>query len=94
MWRLFVILEWRIRCACRNHTISCIFVDGKYHRKGVGKKLFDMVIVKLRERGVTEITLDASYYGCPFYTSLGFRTIGQKTSYRGIVDTLMKLTLQ
>ena len=53
-----------------------------------------MVIVKLRERGVTEITLDASSYGCPFYTSLGFGTIGQKTSYRGIVDTLMKLTLQ
>lgn len=30
----------------RNHTISCIFVDGKYHRKGVGKKLYRKLLIE------------------------------------------------
>lgn len=75
------------------NTVSCLFVRGKYHRMGIGKKLFETVIQELTRRGVTEIKLNASPYALPFYSAVGFRSVGIQTTYKGIVYTPMKLML-
>ncbi|RHP33957.1 GNAT family N-acetyltransferase [Lachnotalea sp. AF33-28] len=73
-------------------TVSCVFVDGKYHRQGIGSGLFCTVIRELKARGESELHLSASPYAVPFYHALGFRDTGEQSSYKGIVYTPMKLT--
>lgn len=75
------------------NTVSCVFVDGNYHKMGIGKKLFDAVVEQLRSAGAVQIRLNASPYAVPFYHSLGFQDLGEQTSYKGILYTPMKLLL-
>lgn len=77
----------------KGNTVSCVFVDGDYHRRGVGKTLFNYVVEKLRESGVKKIKLNASPYAVPFYHYLGFCDTGEQTSYKGIVYTPMEKVL-
>lgn len=77
-----------------NNTVSCLFVDGNYHRKGIGRKLFHTVIRELRARGAAELTLNASPYAMPFYHAMGFCDMGEMASYKGIIYTPMKLILR
>lgn len=76
----------------RSH-ISCVFVDGKYHRRGIGRKLFQTVIEELKTNGIKEIKLNASPYAVEFYRRLGFKDIGERSEYEGIVYTPMKMLL-
>lgn len=76
-----------------NNTLSCLFVDGKYQRLGVGKRLFDFIVENLQGRGVQELKLNASPYAIDFYHRLGFEDNGEKTSYKGMVYTPMKMKL-
>ena len=66
----------------------CFFVDGDYHRRGIGPKLFR----RLREDfdGQT-ITLNSSPYGLPFYKTLGFVAADKEQTVNGIRFTLMEL---
>lgn len=75
------------------NTVSCVFVKGKYHRIGIGKKLFETVIEELKRRGVTEITLNASPYALPFYHAIGFCDTNVQSTYKGIIYTPMTLLL-
>lgn len=75
------------------NTVSCVFVDGNYHRMGIGKKLFETILQKLRKQGVTEVKLNASPYALPFYRHIGFEETGAQASYNGILYTPMKLLL-
>lgn len=51
-----------------NH-IALFFVDGKYHRKGIGRKLFEVV---LKNSTANEITVNSSPYAVEVYHHLGF----------------------
>lgn len=51
-----------------NH-IALFFVDGKYHRQGIGRKLFK--IVTQRSTG-QKITVNSSPYAIEIYKKLGF----------------------
>ena len=51
-----------------NH-IALFFVDGKYHRQGIGKKLFETVIKESTEE---KITVNSSPYAVEIYKKLGF----------------------
>ena len=42
-------------------------MKSKYHRMGIGKGLFDIVIKEARSKGATEIRLNASPYAVLFY---------------------------
>jgi GNAT superfamily N-acetyltransferase len=75
------------------NTVSCVFIDGNYHRMGIGKALFYAIIEKLHNKGVKSITLKASPYAVPFYHHIGFVDIGTQTEYKGIVYTPMELLL-
>lgn len=74
-----------------NHTISCIFVKGCYHRKGIGSELLHTVMKELYQQGVEKIKLNASPYAVPFYHKMGFTDTGVQSVYKGIVYTPMEL---
>ena len=67
--------------------ICFFFVEGEYHRLGIGRKLFK----RMREDfpGRT-ITLNSSPYGLPFYTALGFKATDREKTVNGIRFTPMK----
>lgn len=77
-----------------SYHMSCLFVKGKYHKQGIGTKLLEAVVEECRRNGVPKIELNASPYAVPFYHYMGFRDVGEQTSYKGIVYTPMELNLE
>ena len=74
--------------------VSLLFVDEKYHRKGVGKSLIQYLCnYLLTEAGISRITVNASPYGVGFYHKLGFRDTGLETEQSGIRYTPMEFVL-
>lgn len=73
--------------------ISLVFVDKNYHRKGVGSALFRFLIGDLSERKLlfSEMTVNSSPYGVPFYKSLGFVLQSEEQEADGIRYTPMKI---
>ena len=49
-----------------------VYTRDEYRRQGVARKLVTMLINEAKERGVTEISLDATDMGKPLYITLGF----------------------
>ncbi len=70
-----------------NCHICFFFVDGPYHRIGIGSRLF----ARARQEFPGKITLNSSPYGFPFYLSLGFVTDGEEQTVRGLRFTPMHL---
>ncbi len=66
--------------------ICFFFVDGTYHRRGIGTRLFE----RMREdyTGRT-VTLNSSPYGLPFYKALGFIPTDKEQTINGIRFTPM-----
>ena len=71
--------------------ICFFFVDGKYHRLGIGTRLFECV--KTECSGKT-ITLNSSPYGLPFYKSLGFHATDDEQTVNGIRFTPMTVQIR
>ncbi len=71
--------------------ICFFFVEGEYHRLGIGTKLFR----KMREDfpGRT-ITIYSSPYGLPFYKALGFAATDSEKTVNGIRFTPMEYSDQ
>lgn len=97
-YELFVAMEGlrmigMITVRYGNH-ISLLFVDEKYHRRGVGKALITYLCNYLMtEAGTSRITVNASPYGLGFYHRLGFRDIGLETEQDGVRYTPMEFIL-
>ena len=66
------------------NTVSCVFVKGEFHRKGIATILFNFIIKELKERNERIIKLNSSPYAVPFYHSIGFEDIGEEADYEGI----------
>lgn len=79
----------------RNSThISLLFVDEKYHRRGIGRALFDYLAeYLLAEVGAYKVTVDSSPYGVEFYHKLGFKDIRAEEKKDGIIYTPMEFIL-
>ena len=60
--------------------VCFFFVDGEYHRRGIGTALFR----RMREDFPGRITLNSSPYGVPFYQTLGFRETEAEQTVNGI----------
>lgn len=69
--------------ATRNNGshISLFFVDGQYHRKGIGKMLFQIL---LDHTTAEEISVNSSPYAVEFYHHLGFEDIAKEQITDGI----------
>ncbi len=66
--------------------ICFFFVDGAYHRKGIGTALFE----RMREdHAYRLITLNSSPYGLPFYKALGFKPADREQTVNSIRFTPM-----
>ena len=71
----------------RKRHICFFFVDGEYHRRGIGSKLFK----RMREDFPSQpITLNSSPYGLPFYKAIGFTATDSEQTVNGIRFTPME----
>lgn len=73
----------------RNH-LSLLFVDGAYHRRGIGSAIMGRLFDYLeREAGERYMSLKAAPYAVDFYRKLGFTTVRPEEEYSGIRVTSM-----
>lgn len=78
--------------ATRNEKshIALFFVDGKYHRQGIGRKLFEAAKSNCHS---DKMTVHSSPYAVPVYAKLGFRQMDKEQVVNGIRYTPMELCL-
>ena len=69
--------------------ISLFFVDGRYHRQGIGKMLYNKVC-ELNETGT--YTVNSSPYARKIYEHLGFVYTDKKQCVSGLIFYPMKNT--
>ena len=63
-----------------NH-IALFFVDGKHHRKGIGKELFQTILANSTS---DKITVNSSPYAAEVYRHLGFVNINAEQVVNGM----------
>lgn len=74
--------------------ISLLFVDEKYHRRGIGRALMEYLSnYLLTEMQASRVTVNASPYGVEFYHRLGFRDLRPQEKRDGIIYTPMEFVL-
>lgn len=74
----------------RNH-LSLLFVEGAYHRKGVGSTILKKLCDYLKaEAGEHYMSLQAAPYAVNFYQKQGFRAVCPEMEYSGIRVTPME----
>ena len=56
----------------RAHLMN-VYTRPNYRRRGISRRLIQMLIEQARQKGVTEISLDTTDAGRPLYEALGFR---------------------
>ena len=70
--------------------IALMFVDKKYHRKGIAKQMFNVVLDELKKNeDVEQITVNSSPYAVEVYEHLGFIKTGEQQEKDGIIFTPM-----
>lgn len=57
---------------CRAHLMN-VYTAPAFRRQGLARQLVTALMDEAKERGVTEISLDATEAGRPLYEALGFR---------------------
>ncbi|MBQ3842674.1 MAG: GNAT family N-acetyltransferase [Ruminiclostridium sp.] len=71
--------------------IALFFVDGKYHRHGIGRMMFETA----KERCPTKkMTVNSSPYALPIYRKLGFKDTALEQVINGLRFTPMELLIQ
>ena len=73
--------------------ISLLFVDGEYHRRGIGTALLKTAVSdnKKLDPEFNTITVNSSPYAVPFYTALGFKPTDEMLEEDGIKFMPMKI---
>lgn len=107
LYKMFVMGSYQLFCAfddnkmvgmisLRNEThISLLFVDSKYHRRGIGRALMEYLANYLvTEMGKDFMTVNAAPYGIEFYHACGFFDIGPIEYSDGISTVPMKMQLR
>lgn len=67
--------------------LSMFFIHPFYHRKGIGRALFEFA---MQEHPYWNVTVSSSTYAVPFYQSLGFFPLDAPRNYHGLVSVPMK----
>lgn len=68
--------------------IALFFVDGKYHRQGIGKQLFQTAWARCH---FDKMTVNSSPYAVPIYHKLGFQDTNTEQVVNGLRFTPMEL---
>lgn len=107
LYRMFLLGEYQlfgaydngrmvgmITLRCETH-ISLLFVDRKYHMKGIGRLLIDYISdYVLREEGHNRITVNSAPYAVDFYHRVGFTDTGAAQMNQGVIYTPMERLLE
>lgn len=106
LYRMFVVGSYQLFVALdkkrivgmltlRDGThISLLFVDEKYHRRGIGRALLQYLSnYLLTEVQASRVTVNSSPYGVEFYHRLGFRDLRPQEKKDGIIYTPMEFVL-
>lgn len=98
IYQMFVALDRKQivgMITLRNSShISLLFVDEKYHRRGIGRALIEYLReYLLSEAGISKVTVNAAPYGVAFYHKLGFKDIRPEEERDGIKYTPMEFVL-
>lgn len=74
-----------IGISLENH-ISLLFVDKKFHRKGIGTNLvkYAINVCKYNDEDIMEITVNAAPYAIKFYRNFGFKALSEMQECDGI----------
>lgn len=67
--------------------ISLFFIHHKFHRRGIGKQLFDSAYANQPK---TQITVNSSSYAVKFYESLDFKKVADEQETNGLRYTPMQ----
>ena len=67
--------------------VALFFVDGKYHKQGIGRQLFN---VMMENNSNDELTVHSSIYAISVYEKLGFVKIGDVMTDGGITYMPMR----
>jgi GNAT superfamily N-acetyltransferase len=69
------LLDWfpnrRDRKSLRGYVLN-VYTEPAYRRRGLARRLMQIVVDECRDRGITMVTLHASEEGRPLYEALGF----------------------
>lgn len=86
-----VIGTGRLTLANNCGIISQMVIDKKYQKKGIGRRILEILISKCYELNVREITLSARKTAIKFYEKFDFRTYGELYSSKktGIIHQNM-----
>ena len=57
--------------------LMSVYTRAEYRRQGIARNMVKQLIEEAKERGCTEIILDATEAGRPLYKSLGFEESGE-----------------
>lgn len=60
----------------RAHLMN-VYTNSRYRRQGIAFEMINILIDEARERGVTEISMDATESGRPLYKKCGFVESGE-----------------
>lgn len=76
--------------------INLVFTRKEYHRRGVATAIFNFLLKDLTDEdpSLSEITLNSSPYGKPFYLHIGFVPLSEEQEVNGIKFTPMKYTVR
>ena len=100
--RMFIMGNYRLFVAVENEKIvglislrevnhiSLLFVDEKYHKRGIGRSLLNYAVRYLYEnQGKIFCTVNAAPYAVGFYERIGFHAVKPEESKDGIRYTPM-----
>lgn len=77
-----------------NSHISLLFVNGCFHRQGIGRMLFSEAKNHAMASGTKIITVNASEFGIPFYKAMGFYETDMQLTSDGIIYTPMAAKIE
>ena len=83
IWGAYINKKLTGIIATRNNGshIALFFVDGEYHRQGIGRRLFEAA---LKNSSSNELTVNASPYAMEIYHHLGFKDTKTEQTVMGI----------
>jgi len=74
--------------------VTSLFVEGKYHKQGIGKKLFEFFQKEAIKQDSKSIKVRASLFATSFYEKMGFKKTTGRRRFRGMAIQPMKKTLK
>jgi len=74
--------------------VSNLFVNGKYHGQGIGKRLMTKFETEAKKLGSEKIKIRASLYAVPFYKKMDYKKTGGERKIFGLRYIPMKKILK